>query len=168
MKRKSPCNKRTVEDRFWAKVNKAGDCWLWNGAIGSNGYGRFAMYPGPARQAHRQAWEITNGVIPDGLLVCHKCDNRACVNPDHLFLGTAKENTADMLAKKRHSHGERHAEKVRASESRYHKLTHDDVRGIRAGLRNGGKQREVARTFGVSQRTVAMILHRLTWAHVND
>lgn len=77
-------------------------CWLWTGRYGNNGYGTFGGgRKGERTGAHRLVWEITNGPIPDGLFVLHRCDVRGCVNPEHLFLGTAKDNTQDMMAKGR-------------------------------------------------------------------
>lgn len=89
-----------LEDRFWSKVNKTDTCWLWTATKTHGGYG-LVKANGRQGVVHRMAWELTNGPIPSGLLVCHRCDVRNCVRPDHLFLGTAKENTQDMLAKGR-------------------------------------------------------------------
>lgn len=88
------------EARFWAKVDKSGDCWIWTAAKTGRGYGNFALHGGNIA-AHRYSWEITNGPIPDGRGVLHECDTLACVRPDHLFLGTQRQNVADMIGKGR-------------------------------------------------------------------
>lgn len=93
----------TFATRFWAKVVQSEGCWRWTGSK-TSGYGelqRGRRVEGRVR-AHRASWELHFGAIPDGLLVCHKCDNPECTNPAHLFLGTHKENMRDMAAKARH------------------------------------------------------------------
>jgi hypothetical protein len=87
-------------DRFWEKVDKSGDCWLWTGHRGCKGYGA-AWAEGRHQAAHRVSWELAFGAIPDGLHVLHHCDNPPCVNPDHLWLGTNSDNQRDCVAKGR-------------------------------------------------------------------
>ena len=92
-----------ASDLFWEKVDKRGndECWPWMGATSGRGYGRFSNKAIPENGSHRIAWMMSFGQIPAGLFVCHRCDNPSCCNPSHLFLGTAKENTQDMVKKGR-------------------------------------------------------------------
>jgi hypothetical protein len=154
----------SVEERFWSKVQKTGDCWLWNAAIRSKdcGYGAFRFQrQGRWTQAsaHRVAWELTHGAIPEGQCVLHRCDNKRCCNPAHLFLGTNSDNTQDMLAKGRHN-------AARGSDSGPAKLCEDDIRYIRFLCGTGQKQDQIGRRFGVSQQTISRIHRRLDWRHV--
>jgi hypothetical protein len=89
-------------ERFWDKVQKTESCWLWTAYLKRNGYGQFFPRRGHPVYAHRYSYELARGAIPDGLLVLHACDNPRCVNPNHLSLGTQKENLADMRRKGRH------------------------------------------------------------------
>lgn len=93
-----------LEQRFWSKVDNSGDCWEWRGRLAWNGYGMFSPMGrgGRAVRAHRLAYELTKGAIPSGLCVLHSCDNRACVRPDHLSVGTARENAHDRVVRGRH------------------------------------------------------------------
>jgi hypothetical protein len=97
---------RPIAERFWPKVDRNGPngCWVWTGSLGAKGYGRIGSGArgAPTLLAHRVAWGFKHGPIPDGLFVCHKCDNPPCVNPEHLFLGTNRDNILDCMSKGRH------------------------------------------------------------------
>jgi len=144
-------------ERFWSKVDKSrpGGCWAWTASCNRRGYGQFRV-AGTLKAAHRVLWEQMHGPIPDGMIVCHHCDNPGCVNPDHLFLGTHADNMADKVAKGRQSRqlGESHP---RA------KLTDADVRAIRSAA---GTVSEIAKKFGISRSNVSTIRLRQTWVHV--
>lgn len=152
--------RKTIEERFWAKVDKSGDCWLWTAYCMAKGYGVFGIHR-TTELAHRVSWQLAHGDIPDGLFVLHNCpdgDNPACVNPAHLFLGTDAINKQDMVTKGRSSRGERRNSA---------KLTDDRVRLIRelyaAGKHNGN---ELAEMFAVSHSAVYNLLSGRTWRHL--
>lgn len=129
---------KTAEERFSDKIDKTlgigphGECWLWRSAVGRGGYGTF-WYERAAHYAHRFAYELANGLIPDGLDILHSCDNPMCVNPAHLSPGTHKQNMADMAAKgrQRGTHGKRKTHCVRG-----HELTDENVSLSNKGARN--------------------------------
>jgi hypothetical protein len=155
--------RRPAVEYFWKKVDTSGECWLWTASQDPGGYGHFSVKneaTGKHRHTapHRFSWELHHGPIPDGLLVCHHCDVRLCVNPSHLFLGTNQENIQDASQKGRLPIGEA---------NRRSKLTPDQVREIRR-LYDTGKfgQRTIAKQFGVRQGTIQHILWGITWRHV--
>ena len=154
-------------ERFWAKVNQAeeDDCWEWTAARYSCGYGAFIRRIGSVGKwqttnAHRVAWELTHGPIPDGMWVLHRCDNRGCVNPAHLFLGSPSDNSRDMTEKGRgyFANGASNP-RLRA------KLTENQVRDIRCRW-PGETQQSLADEYGVSVGNINQILKRRTWAHI--
>jgi hypothetical protein len=144
------------EQRFWSKVQKTRGCWLWSGSKCEKGYGRFAINRKP-NLSHRVSWELSFGKIRDGLFVLHRCDNPSCVRPNHLFLGTQKDNMADMHAKKRAPVGEKH----------YHaKLRADQVLAIRKMHADGISYDKAAKLFNVHRITIAEVVRRETWKHI--
>lgn len=92
----------STEERFFQKVSKTGSCWIWIGALNSKGYGSFAV-GGKSMLSHRYSFLIHKGPIPDGAIICHTCDTPACVNPEHLWAGTYRDNSLDMFDKDRQS-----------------------------------------------------------------
>lgn len=129
-------------------------CWEWSGDKTRGGYGRL-RYKDKTMRAHRFFYEQYRGHIADGLFVCHQCDNPACVNPDHLFLGTAADNKADCCKKKRHAFGERQTNA---------KLTEAKVREI---FFCSDEYREIADKFGISTTLVRAIKKRRVWRHLS-
>lgn len=155
--------------RFWERVDRSGDCWIWTASLKTTGYGKFSVglrADGTERSvaAHRVAYALGHGVDPDGLDVCHRCDNPLCVRPDHLFLGTAADNMADCSAKGRVYHPFGHPGR-RGETSPLAKLTNEKVEEIRLLLNTGMYQRDIAAKFGVAQTTISMIRRGKTWAH---
>ncbi len=125
-------------------------CWLWTAGKSDTGYGAFRA-DGRQQYAHRVSWKLGRGPIPDGLCVLHQCDTPACVNPDHLFLGTKADNAADRDRKGRHGSA---------------KLSEDTVRVIRAEVERGASQASLARHYGVHKQTIWRVVHGKKWRHV--
>lgn len=144
-------------------------CWLWTASTSTGGYGQIRV-GGKKRGTHRVAYETWVGSIPEGLCVCHKCDVRDCINPEHLFLGTYKDNVRDMMKKGRiavgNRHGSRtHPESVLRGEKQWNvKLTEGKVLEIRSRI--GERQIDLAQEFGVSRPVISRILNKRIWAHV--
>lgn len=145
----------TWEDLYWMKVDKRGpdECWPWTGRKDKSGYGRFDR-KGPRVYAHRIAWTLANGPVPEGKDILHQCDNRWCCNPAHYFLGTQEDNNADAFKKRRHAWGER---------SRHAKLTAEQVKQIRA---SSGRKTDLAEQYGVKIGTIYAIVAGRIWRHL--
>lgn len=151
--------KLSPRERFLAKVcrDAANGCWLWQGMVAPDGYG-VAFIAGKRQAAHRAAWMLFCNPIPLGMAICHKCDVRACVNPDHLFVGTAADNAQDRVNKDRAPRGERHHAA---------KLTASQVSLIKSMLAQDRMySTEIARQFGVSPATIHEIKAGKTWHDV--
>ena len=150
-----------LKKRFNQKwvLNKETGCWDWTASCAGQGnYGQIKI-PGTRKQdyAHRVSYRINIGEIPEGKYVLHRCDNPKCVNPNHLFLGSAKDNAQDMKSKNRHLPGEKNSMSV---------LTTKDVVAIRAMVDAGISQDSIANRFCDSQMTISRIKRRLLWSHV--
>ncbi len=149
----------TPEDRFWRSVDQSegqgpkGDCWEWRKGRLEAGYGRISISKGEEK-AHRFAYALAFGSIPEGMIICHSCDNPPCVNPSHLFCGTHSDNSQDMAAKDRSHFGTSHH---RA------KLGEDDIRAIRADDR---LHVDIAAAYGVTRGLVSMIKRREIWTRI--
>jgi hypothetical protein len=167
-------NNPKVVARFWSRVSKSDGCWLWTGATGK-GYGNF-MVRGKVIRASRFSYALHKGEIGD-MYVCHRCDNPTCVNPDHLFLGTAADNLQDAIQKGRFPVA-RDMVKVRAAleatgtwfkNGEDHpgvRLTESGVVDIRRLHASGVSQHELARRYGVARKTISHVVYRRTWVHV--
>jgi DNA-binding CsgD family transcriptional regulator len=148
---------KTTEQRFFEKVEKTDSCWNWKASKNSKGYGLFNYKK--VMTAHRFSWERINGKVPEGLCVLHRCDNRKCVNPDHLWVGTQLENIADRDAKGRQicPSGESNGNSI---------LKEEQVIEIRKLNSGGVSYYKIAPMFNISERTVSQICRRLTWKHL--
>lgn len=148
---------KSLEERFWSKVQKTSNCWNWTASLYRNGYGQFGIGYKKVLE-HRISWELHKGSISKDLCVLHKCDNRACVNPEHLFLGTKKDNSQDMKNKNRHLNGEKNTEV---------KLTEFQVKEICSRYSKGNiSQEKLGKEFNVSQGQIWRIIHKLRWKHI--
>ena len=156
---------REIAERFPDLVvnGEPDECWPFSGTKDRNGYGRFGI-PGRGRNAskvyaHRVAWELAFGEIPNGLIVMHTCDNPPCCNPAHLRLGTLADNNRDRSAK-----GRGRENRQWGSQNPAAKLSEDDVLMIRTLARDGVVQARIAERFGIKQAQVSKIVRGLSWA----
>lgn len=149
---------KTLVEFFWERVTPGAtdECWEWQGAVHDTGYGRI-MLKKKGFYAHRVSYELHHGLLEEGLCACHTCDNRLCVNPNHLFAGTRDDNNADMRRKERHVFGEK---------SPQAKLTEADVIQIRSLAKSGLSQREIGERYGVHRVHVGDIIQREYWSHL--
>ena len=157
-----PVKAKPVEERFWPKVKKGEGCWEWQAAINKEtGQAEFCLGRNQTSLAARVAWLLTYGPIPERMYVCHHCDNRRCVRPDHLFLGTATDNQQDAIRKgrARHASGESNGQA---------KLTLNDVQEIRAtrAHRYHSSVSDLAYQYGVHRTTIYKIMKGKTWSAV--
>jgi hypothetical protein len=147
-----------ASDRFWNNVQKTDFCWIWTGMKQKSGYGRFS-YNGRKWRANRLAWIFSIGLIPDGLHVLHTCDNPACVNPNHLWLGTHQDNVDDRERKGRNK-------PPRGEANPRHALIEKEVIEIRMALNKNKSPSKLAEMYRVSRATIHNIKTRRTWAHI--
>ncbi len=164
-----PFLRRSLEERFWEKVDKSGPihpykfelghCWIWIRGCDSSGYGQIREDSPSKKQlkAHRVSYEIHKGLIPVGLKIRHTCDSPSCVNPAHLLCGTEQENSDDMVGRGRQSKGEK---------QHLAKLTEEKVAEIRREYVRGSRthgQHALAQKYGVADNTIGFIVREETW-----
>lgn len=169
--------------RFWARVDTSGECWTWTGPTVGRGYGKVSAF-GSTQRAHRVAWILTNGEIPDGVFVCHRCDNPPCIRPDHLFLGDSTDNVRDMGLKGRAATGRRngrvrHPDRYPVGDNHWMrrypertprgerhpraKFTEQQAKDIRAAYATGARVRDLADRYGVSRYPIYQVIHNRTY-----
>jgi hypothetical protein len=166
---------RGPAERLWANVAAVGDCVLWQGSVSpAGGYGQLNVRGRDGTQrlyrTHRLAYELYNGPIPEGMFVCHRCDNPRCVRHDHLFLGTQADNMADCKTKNRQARGDSsgarlHPERIPKGAGHYKaKLTEQQVAAIRQEYdTQRTSQRQLAARYGVSQQTICRAINRQSY-----
>lgn len=154
-RRNPPFTLKLLAER--STINPETGCMIWNGNKSADGYGEY-YFCGKTLRVHREAYRFVNGDFDDRLIVCHRCDNPSCANPDHLFLGTNRDNTNDMLAKGRSAKGERHGNS---------RLTSESVLAIRKMREEEGKSfRDIGVAFGICKEAARQVCARKRWGHV--
>jgi hypothetical protein len=152
--------KNVTPEDFWRRMQKPVGCWLYDGAKEINGYGHLKNPLGDTPKyiaAHRLSWILTNGPIPEGMRVLHKCDVRACCNPEHLFLGTDADNAADRHAKKR---------SYRGQDMHTAKLNDEKVLELRKLRAEGWSKQALGEKYGIKPHSAYLIYSRRTWKHL--
>lgn len=147
---------------FEKRYIKSPDCWQWTGSLDKDGYGDFNLgrkYKVISRKAHRASYQLYVGNIPEGMLICHTCDNRRCVNPTHLFLGTIEANNKDCVRKGRNCRGEKQGRSV---------LTEEIVRQILNDFGEGLSLYKVANKYQIKISCARKILIGKTWKHISQ
>lgn len=154
----------TFQERFWSKVaiGDPDECWPWLASTKGNGYGQFNIRKGVPVTAHRVSLALQGHVLTKNMFACHTCDNRPCVNPHHLFIGSGKDNIDDCVAKGRANRASRPGESNNAA-----KLTDGEVREIRK-THSTLTQGMLAERYGVSQSTISRILLDQSWSHLDE
>lgn len=150
---------REIKVRLLERRAIVGDCWEWDGACDKDGYGVMGIKRGKQYRVPRVSYTEFVGEIPEGMLVCHKCDNRKCFNPDHLFIGSPRDNTLDMVSKGRKA-------SKRGSGHKMSKLVEKDVVDIRNARSSGESLASLASRFGVTFQHISNIAKRKTWRHI--
>lgn len=166
-------NADKIKHRFWTKVEikEPSECWLWGAGKDPAGYGRFGVLDWPIL-AHRVAWLITKGKIPEGIIVCHRCDTPACCNPAHFFLGTHKTNAEDKVAKGRQTKGITHHSQtkpecvVKGEGIKNSILVAGDIPQIRELRKAGHTYRQIGLLFSVSVESIRDVVKGYTWKHI--
>lgn len=154
----------THEGRFWSRVRKTDACWLWTGGRSSGGYGAARSANGRQSCAHRVAYELSVGPIPEGLQVLHSCDNPSCVRPDHLFLGTQLDNMKDMADKGSKATGRRLNHPIQEGELNHNaRITRSEASEVKRLYAKGIPQAQIARRLGISRLNVWNIVHGKSW-----
>jgi len=161
-----PAKRASLQRRLWAQI-RGGDnsvCWEWFGKARANGgYGRLSAGRKIQVRAHIAVWVLTNGPIPEGLCVLHKCDNPSCCNPDHLFLGTKADNTHDMMSKGRMSAPPIHLGEAHPRAT----LTVELVKKIRAIPKwKHGDRKRLAAEWGISPKNISDVRYNKVWGHI--
>ena len=152
-----------IEKRFWEKVKRGSpeQCWEWQAYRDAKGYGVVGVRGSKTEKAHRVAWRLSKGQIPKGKQCCHHCDNPPCCNPNHLFIGTPKDNTLDCIVKGR-------ARYLKGESKPEAKLTNELVRKAKELFRSGVTFADIGRKFGLHYTTIMDAVRGKSWKHLGD